>query len=34
MMGKLQRMYVTLTMLLTTAIFVAGIAVWRKQSQS
>jgi hypothetical protein len=30
--GKLERMYVALTMLLTSAIFVAGVAVWRKQS--
>jgi len=30
-MGKLERMYVTLTMLLTSAIFAAGVAVWRKQ---
>ena len=28
--GKLQRLYVALTMLLTGAIFVAGLAVWRK----
>ena len=30
--GKMERLYVALAMLLTSAIFVAGVAVWRKQA--